>query len=289
MDYELGFQQKLNTASSINISAFYREFRDQIQSLRYTGAYPKTYYSYGNIDFGTVKGLTVSYDLRRTANTRVRASYTLQFANGTGSNAETSSGLIRSGQPNLRVLLPYDYDRRHAFNLNIDFRYSEGADYNGPIIAGKQVLKNAGFNLTLNGGSGTPYTRSSKISPFSQILVINGSLNGSRLPATFRLDGRFDKDFTLAVKKDAKGNKKEFSLNVYLQILNILNSRNIMGVYSATGNPDDDGYLAAAEYQAQINSQLDTQSYIDLYRLKVNSPYNYSQPRMIRLGVGFNF
>jgi hypothetical protein len=62
-----------------------------------------------------------------------------------------------------------------------------------------------------------------------------------------------------------------------------------MGVYAATGNPDDDGYLAAAEYQAQIYSQLDPQSYIDFYRIAVNSPYNYSSPRMIRIGLGLNF
>jgi outer membrane receptor protein involved in Fe transport len=289
VDYELGFQQKLSNSSALNISGFYREFRDQIQSFRYTGAYPKTYYSYGNIDFGTVKGLTVSYDLRRTTNIRVRASYTLQFANGTGSSAETSSGLIRSGQPNLRTLIPYDYDRRHAFNVNIDFRYAEGKEYNGPVVGGKQIFKNAGFNITVNGGSGTPYTRSSLISPLGQTRIIQGSINGSRLPGSFRLDGRLDKDFTLSTKKDDKGNVKEYYLNVYLQVLNILNSQNIMSVYSATGNPDDDGYLAAAEYQAQINSQLDTQSYIDFYRIRVNSPYNYSSPRMIRLGIGLNF
>jgi hypothetical protein len=109
------------------------------------------------------------------------------------------------------------------------------------------------------------------------------------LPASFRFDGRLDKDFTLSTRKDAKGNAKELYLNVYLQVLNILNSQNIMGVYAVTGNPDDDGYLASAEYQAQINAQLDTQSYIDLYRIRVNSPYNYSSPRMIRLGASINF
>jgi hypothetical protein len=45
-------------------------------------------------------------------------------------------------------------------------------------------------------------------------------------------------------------------LNVYLRVNNMLDSKNIMGVYSATGNPDDDGFLAASEYQNQINSQL---------------------------------
>ena len=290
VNYELGFQQKLSNSSSINISAFYIESRDQIQSFRYTGAFPKTYYSYNNIDFATVKGLTVAYDLRRTGNVRIRANYTLQFANGTGSNPETSSALIRSGQPNLRNLIPLDADQRHAVQMNIDFRYGEGTDYNGPVFNGVQLLKNAGFNITMNGGSGTPYTRSSKISPLTaQTNIIKGSLNGSRLPWSFRMDGRLDKDFTLATGKDSKGSKKEYFLNVYLQVLNMLNSKNIMGVYAATGNANDDGYLAAAEYQSQIYSQLDPTSFIDMYRIAVNSPYNYSSPRMIRLGIGLNF
>ncbi|NVO20209.1 MAG: TonB-dependent receptor [Bacteroidetes bacterium] len=290
VDYELGFQQKVSNTSSINISGFYREFRDQIQSFRFTGAYPLGYYySFNNIDFGTVKGLSISYDLRRTTNIRVRASYTLQFANGTGSDASTAKGLILSGQPNLRTLIPYDYDQRHQFKLDVDFRYAEGKDYNGPIIAGKQILKNAGFNITLDGGSGTPYTRSSKVYKLGNQRQIAGSINGSRLPAFFRFDGRVDKDFTVATKKDSKGNAREIYLNVYLQVLNILNTRNVQAVYAATGNPDDDGYLAAAEWQSEIQAWDDTQAFIDLYKIRVNNPYFYSSPRMIRLGIGINF
>jgi hypothetical protein len=116
-----------------------------------------------------------------------------------------------------------------------------------------------------------------------------GSPNGSRLPWSFNMDGRFDKDFALAVGKDSNGNKKEYYLNVYLQVLNMLNAKNIMSVYAATGNPNDDGYLAAAEYRSQIESQLNEQSFIDFYRIRVNSPFNYSSPRMIRVGLGLNF
>ena len=297
IDYELGFQQKLTNSSSLSISGFYREIRDQIQSFRFTGAYPSTYYSYTNIDFGTVKGLTVTYDLRRTNNARIRASYTLQFANGTGSNPETARALIQSGQPNLRNLIPLDFDRRHAINLNLDYRYGEGKQYNGPrstrtIKGTDQVktinwLENTGFNILLFGGSGTPYTKSSRIYPLGGQRRIQGSINGARLPWQFRIDARLDRDINLRVNQ--KDSRRNMFLNVYLRVNNILDSKNIMGVYSATGNPDDDGYLAAAEYQNQINSQLDPQAFRDLYAIRINSPFNYSLPRMIRLGVSLNF
>jgi hypothetical protein len=43
-------------------------------------------------------------------------------------------------------------------------------------------------------------------------------------------------------------------------------------VYRATGSPTDDGYLASAQYQAEINNHTDVQSYRDLYYLEREHP-----------------
>ena len=137
VDYELGFQQVLSRTSSLKISAFYREQRNNVQLVNMFEAYPATYRTYGNRDFGTVKGMTVSYDLRQTGNVRLTAAYTLQFADGTGSNANTAAGLINAGLPNLRNIFPYDFDQRHAFNITFDYRYGEGENYSGPVIGNK--------------------------------------------------------------------------------------------------------------------------------------------------------
>lgn len=292
IDYELGFQQKINNASSLKLSVFYRELRDQIQQYRLSGAYPRTYYSYTNIDFGTVKGLTLTYDLRRTSNARIRFNYTLQFADGTGSDPNAAAGIIRSDQPNLRTMNPYSFDRRHQFNISIDYRWGEGKEYNGPVInrkkSGKepvQFLKNFGANLTLTGGSGTPYTKSSKIMPYGAMGPIKGTINGARLPWQFLLNLRVDKDFNFAMGKKHKG----ATINVYLEILNLLNTMNVTGVYPATGSPTDDGYLSAPEYQNQITQQVNQNSYRDLYSIYMDNPFNFSTPRQTRLGLMFNF
>ncbi len=297
IDYEVGFQQKLSPTSSLNLSTFYREMRDQIQAYFFAGAYPKPYYSYNNIDFGTVKGLIVTYDLRRTGNARVRASYTLQFADGTGSDDESAKTLVLSNEPklrNLRSTFPVNYDRRHAINLVFDYRYEGGPKYNGPRITRKvkgkdkvktyNLLENTGVSITFNGGSGTPYSRSSRAGFLGGNAIMIGSVNGSRLPWQFRMDARIDKDIDLAISK-----KKDVFLNVYFEILNVLDAKNIMSVYRATGNPDDDGYLASAEAQPEIAIKTDSQSFIDLYRIRENSPGNYSLPRRIRIGVSVNF
>jgi hypothetical protein len=296
IDYELGFQQKLSNSSSLKFVAFYREMRDMIQIYRFNGAYPKDYTSYNNIDFGTVKGMTIQYDLRRTGNTRISAYYTLQFANGTGSSTTTAASLVAAGLPNLRTTFPLAWDRRHSFNVFLDYRYGKGVDYNGPVIKrdkkGKeplQLLNNMGLSLTLTGGSGTPYTRSRNI--YSQVgggtRLLAGTYYGSRLPWQFLMDIRIDKDIMLNLGKGE--NRKPGSLNIYLTLNNVLNTQNVMNVYPATGNPSDDGYLAAPEWQREINEQLDPESYRDLYSIFIGRPWYYSSPRTIRFGLIFNF
>ena len=298
IDYELGFTQKVTNTSSLTITAYYRELRNMIQMYRFNGAFPKAYNSYSNLDFGTVKGLTAEYDLRRTKNARVRASYTLQFANSTGASTSTASALIAAGVPNLRSTYPTNADRRHGFNLTLDYRYSDGKKYDGPVINRKnggapiQLLANTGFALTVQGGSGTPYTASRTVSsPISGgSSLLQGTYNGSRIPASFKFDLRVDKDFKFTVggKKEGTTGRDAF-VNVYLQILNLLNSKNITWVYPATGNANDDGYLSAPEWQREIQSQIDPMAYIQMYQLYVNNGGNYSTPRQIRLGMSINF
>lgn len=291
IDYEIGFQQKISQSSALKLSAFYREMRNMIQVVNVTGAYPRSYTTYGNLDFGTVKGVSASYDLRRTGNVQLRASYTLQFADGTGSNSTTGLNLINAGFANLRNIFPLNFDQRHNLVLTTDYRYGSGSDYNGPIMFGKQILSNVGLNVIARAGSGTPYTRQSNatiVTGGGRSLIV-GSINGSRLPWQFRVDARLDKDIPLTLNKKEGKKKKMGNLNVYLQVLNLLNNKNVIAVYRKTGNPNDDGYLAAAEFQNEISSKNDEQAFRDLYSVYVNNPNNYSLPRRIRLGVLFTF
>jgi len=291
VDYELGFQQVLTRTSSLKISAFYREQRNNVQLINVFEAYPATYRTFGNRDFGTVKGMTVSYDLRRTGNIRMTAAYTLQFADGTGSDATSAAGLVNAGLPNLRTIFPYSFDQRHAFAITMDYRYGEDEDYNGPMIGDFALFENTGLNIITNIYSGSPYSSQTFITDEgigSLTAGLNGTLNGSRLPWSYRLDLQLDRTFTLEFGKE-EGKKKATFLNVYVRATNLFNQFNVLGVYRATGNWDDDGYLAAAANQTSIQNQLDEQSFRDYYTMKIQNPFNISVPRTIRLGVKFDF
>jgi len=305
-DYELGFTQVLSEKknSSITLSAFYREMRDMIQIIKVNDAFPASYLTWGNIDFGTVKGFTAAYDLRRINGVSLTASYTLQFADGTGSGVADGYNLVNSGQPNLRTTIPLDFDQRHAIVLNVDYRFGSGANYHGPVWTKKgdggktiKLLNNMGANLVARLGSGTPYSTQSNATPEAQTALgvasratLSGNVNGSRTPWNYRLDLRIDKNIDLTWGGKQEGSqKKAANLNIYLQVLNLLNTQNILKVYRYTGNPNDDGYTNDAGAQTVIAAQASQQSFRDLYSVKVNNPANYSIPRRIRLGLLLSF
>lgn len=292
IDYQIGFKQKLTQSSALTLSGFYRELKDMVQVQSVVFAFPNQYSTYENIDFGTVKGLEIAYDLRRTKNVRMTANYTLQFAEGTGSGDRSQANLIQFGQPNLRAIFPLSYDSRHMINVNFDFRYGEGKQYNGPTIGDSKILQNAGLNLILRGRSGTPYTQQAAATAQAQFGIqnrptIEGTINGSRLPWSFRIDARLEKDFKINSGK--KDGKSDTYLNLYFLVQNLLDARNIINVYDFTGSPLDDGYVTSPEGLETLDTQVNTQAFLDQYLIKVQNPNNYSIPRRVRVGLAVNF
>jgi Carboxypeptidase regulatory-like domain/TonB-dependent Receptor Plug Domain len=288
IDYEVGFQQKLNETSGLKIAAFYKEMRDMIQ-LRFYKYLPSPlkiseYSSYDNLDFGTVKGFTFQYDLRPTGHVSANINYTLQFADGTGSDAGSQRGLNRQG--NIRTLSPLNYDERHRIVATIDYRY-EGT-YNGPVLFGSEIFKNAGANLQVSTVSGRPFTKRVQPTTFGGS-ILEGGINGNRLPWVFNLDLRIDKTFRVS-----NNPKNPLDLNVYLRVQNLLDTRNVAGVYSASGSADDDGYLRSARGQSELaNTEASRpgslNAYFNSYQMRMLDPDFYYLPRRIFLGATFSF
>ena len=294
-NYELGFQQALNKNSAISISAYYKETRDLIQLVQYAGADPnQNYYSYDNLDFKTIKGLTVGYDLRQSKNIRIAANYTLQYAEGTGLSTNTMTELIKEGYTTLKMLNPIPDDRRHEFKLSFDYRLAGGSKYNGPTIdrvvkdkeTGEErsesikLLENFGVNFIAVAQSGRPYTRAfSHKQP-----TIVGSYYGARLPWGFYFDIILDKSFPIQV------GKRKTNLTVAMTVNNLFNIRNTTSVFPVTGNTEDDGYLTDPETQNDINAVYDPVSYRDVYAISlVNNYWRYSAPRTFKLTLAYSF
>lgn len=295
INYQLGFKQRVGQTSALTLTAFYRELRDNFQQVLISTAYPTSYSTFTNRDFGSIKGFTVQYDLRRTNNISINAAYTLQFAIGTGSNASSAANLIASGESEpIRVPLPLDYDQRHTLVTTVDYRWGAGTSYNGPENL-KFLLEQFGANFIFRAGSGTPYSRISQDivqnilnASDTRFRTLVGEINGSRLPWQFNVDVRLDKDITFT-SNSADGKGKTSNLNVYLLVQNLFDLKRVANVYPATGLPDDDGFLASAQANALLSEAESQQAYIDLYRIRVNDPGNFRLPRVIRLGAIYSF
>ncbi|HRQ30175.1 MAG TPA: carboxypeptidase-like regulatory domain-containing protein [Saprospiraceae bacterium] len=283
VDYEVGFQQKLSNTSALKISSYYKELRDMIQRrvFPFIPTPVNQYESYDNIDFGTVKGFSFTYDYRRTGNLEFQVAYTLQFANGTGSDANSSRGINTRG--NLRYLIPLSYDERHRISSIIDYRYASGKRYNGPRIAGLDILANTGVNMLVTAVSGRPYTRTSNPTAFGGSGFL-GAINGARLPWYFNMDLKIDKDISIRDKA---------FVNVYFRIQNILDIKNVIGVYSYSGTPEDSGYLLSsygADRLAVIESTgRPVENFLEMYQWRLLAPGFYSYPRRIYLGATVSF
>jgi hypothetical protein len=312
VDYEIGFHQKIGENASLGVSAYYSEKRNQIQTYRYSGAYPNSYYSFENQDFGTVQGYVVELQMRGTKNLSFRANYTLQFAKGTGSSSTSNSNLIASGQPNLRTLTNLDFDQRHNISAHIDFRFSQGTNYNGPVTrkqkkgtdTTKEIrwLENAGAFLAITAASGMPYSRREVV--YSTLSwgqrtssPLKGTINGANMPWIFDCSLRLDKTFMLnfAGKNNEKGksHKKPGMLNIYLEFQNLLNLKNVINVYDYTGNPMDDGYLASSLFESIVTNgtvlAMPEYAARNYYQMVIANPYNYNQPFRVVLGLSFSF
>lgn len=302
-DFSLSFTQIISENLQIQVRAFYRELRDMVAVTKVQEAYPRTYSSWSNIDFGTVKGLSVECLLKSTnRNLNVRANYALQFADGTGSSSFSQLNLINSGSPNLRSTIPLGYDSRHQFKLftmfdfgdNKNIPYGQKSNYIGP--RGKffeAIFRNLNVSLSMVGNSGVPYSRQ-QLPTATQLFSgggtasLLGSLNGARLPFEFYGDLSVSKNVDLYYKTRA-GKQKKGTLQFYLNIQNLFNIQNIVNVYAATGSATDDGYLTSPLYESQIASQVDPASFSNYYSMKAENPYNYSMPRRIKFGVSLGF
>jgi outer membrane receptor protein involved in Fe transport len=279
--YELGFNQMLTDNSSFDITVYYRDIVDQIQSRltsREEGANHQTYFSFVNGDFATTKGVEFKFNLRRTNRIMAQAFYSYSDARSTGSNSATAFRTIwqsPTGTPFFpNYVSPVDYNQPHRGSINLDYRWAEND--------GGAILERLGLNLLFTFNSGHSYTR---IEPdYGNTRVPTEELNASYTPWNYQLDFRIDKSFRIG----------SIDMNVYLLVINVLDTKNVQNVFLQTGTADDDGYLDTPSGKNDVNTY--GQQFAQFYRAFLANGYGFEQgldvfqdiwgpPRQYRLGL----
>ena len=298
--YEIGFSHQFTDFAAFDITAFYKDIKGQLQYAVIStlpGAIRAKYNVFENQDFATTKGLELSLQLRRVE--RVSATVNYTFSSAQGTNSLSNSG-VGSTEVNVNVpttLIPLDYSQTHRGTVMLDYRFAE--DDGGP------VLENLGLNLLLTFDSGHPFTYSvwsglGQSSAWTGGLTPIGTgdtrgrrpygpINSATTPWVYNLDLRIDKTFKI----------DRLDFNIYVQVQNLLNTKNAINVYDKTGNAYDDGFLSTTDAQTLIANQRYTERFADLYRSlnleNRQAAFNvygfdiYSVPRQLIAGVLINF
>ena len=133
-------------------------------------ATPRSYSLYRNSDYGTSKGLEFNLHMRRTNNIEMDVKYTLAYATGTGSYANTQQNIAWTNSQIPKQAAPLDFDQRHNLIGVVDYRLGR---QQGPRFGDVFPLENFGINIVAAGvdhqqfaaGRGAEKSRDSGVTP----------------------------------------------------------------------------------------------------------------------------
>ena len=274
--YEFGITRQLGDLTAINVAAYYKDVSGLTQ-IFHQSAVPYAYDYYGNTDYGTIKGVDFNLTMRRSRNMSINIKYSLSYATGTGSYANSTYNIAwKNPQGTPKSTNPLDYDQRHSLIGMFDLRAARGE---GPMLGDIYPLENVGLNTVIQLASGTPYTPTEiydGVSPGISVQQLpTGGINSANLPWTFSVDMKLEKTFTF-------GN---YRLVPYVWVKNLLNTENELAVYEGTGKADVSGYLETPEGQGKAQDP----EYSYKYEFGQDNPKNYANPRLIYLGLRLSF
>jgi outer membrane receptor for ferrienterochelin and colicin len=289
--YEVGFTQQISNFASVDLTVYYKDISNQIvfgsQPVdAQTGWQP--YQILTNGDYATTQGFEINFQMRRTERFLVNGSLSFQNAKGTGDNPYINSGEFGAPIQNQiytpHYIVPLAFNHALNGNLNIDYRF--GRD-DGP-----DILHEFGASLLLTFSTGHPYTLGTDKSPGTSnpATIVNidtrnryaiAPLNSSITPSNFQLDLRVDKTVEFL---------DNFSANIFIQVINLLNTKNVIDVYNNTGSAETNGFLTNPNLTGASAVSTYGQIYSDIYSALVYG-YNglYGAPRQIRLGVRLEY
>jgi outer membrane receptor protein involved in Fe transport len=277
--YEAGFTHQLGPNTAIEITAYYKDVQGLTQIFHQTPAFPQTYDYFANTDFGTIKGIDFNLAMRRSHNIRLDLKYTLSWATGTGSYAETQFNVAWQNplQPP-KSTAPLDYDQRHSIIGVVDFRTSAGE---GPRWGNILPLENLSANAVIQVFSGTPYTPMHLFDAATEAAVNPepmGHVNSRNIPWTFNIDLKVERQLTVG----------GYQIVPYVWVQNLLNRDNAAMVYESSGEPDVTGWLSTEDGQSWVrNTAINNGAYY--YQLKEQNPRNFGSPRVILFGLRMEF
>jgi outer membrane receptor protein involved in Fe transport len=249
--YEVGINHQFSDNIKMSLTAYYKDVTGLIGTRYYEfkDAYTSQYTAYTlyiNEDYANIKGFELDVDMRPTKHISGGLTYTYSVAKGSASSETEQYGSTEESTK----LYYLDFDKTHVFNASFTYRMQKEE---GITLFGFHPFANSDISIISRASSGYPYTPGGRDIGFVD-------KNSLRMPSIYSVDIKFGRNFNLY---------QNIKLRIFAEILNLTNHRNVIYVYSDTGDP---------EFTLEGNH---SQEYM-------RDPSNYGPPRVIRLGLGFS-
>src|SRR3989339_365164 len=247
--YEIGLQQALTDELGITITGYYKDIRNLLASEIFIKNEFRKFSKLINKDYGSVKGITLSFEKRFSNGFGATIDYTYQVAKGNASDPNDAFNKAQASPPIEinKVLVPLDWDRQHSLNFTLTLG-----------TPGNYIVSFIGRL-----GSGLPYT------PALQNQR-TGLENSDNIPAFYNVHFYATKFFELA--------GHQFS--IYMKIFNLFDTLNEVNVFGDTGRAGD---------TLELTRNQTAPRGVNTIREFFTRPDFYSSPRQIVLGADFSF
>jgi len=265
--YELGFSYQFLKDVALDVSAYAKNTTGQIvitknRTIESDNTYgvdvDALYYSNG--DFTTVNGMEFVLSTRRISRLQTVVTYSWSDTRGVSTEPNSAAGnLVQealAAPP--AMIMPLYYQNRHRGSVVLDYRFGEND--------GGMLFSDFGFNLQYKFNSGHPFTLSDgglgQRSSDSGALLDDARarepqepIGQSQTPWNYLLNLKVEKGFRVGGVK----------LKAFMYVENLMDTKNVINVYSRSGNAYEDGYLTDPSLSAGITA-AQGQLYTDLYR-----------------------
>jgi len=243
--YEVGLQQALTDEIGFSLSVYYKDIRNLLSTKIFIKNNFRKFSQLVNLDYGSVKGITLSFTKQFIHHFGATLDYTFQVAKGSASDPNAAFDKAQANPPieNNKQLVPLNWDRRNQVNFTLT--YGTPNDFIASLI-GKL-------------GSGLPYTPSIQNQR-------TGLENSENKPTFFNVDFYLTKYFQIFNQQ----------ISVFIKVFNLFDIANEIQVYGDTGR---------AGYTLELTRAQEAPRGVNTLSEYFSRPDFYSAPRQINIGV----
>lgn len=251
LQFEVGLQQGLTETLGLDLTVFSKDIRELAGQTVVRGNIGAPVGRLENIDYGTVKGFTLSLYERGSGQLSWTIDYTLQFASGSASDpAERFNRFVNNSEDIVRINR-LNWDKRNVLNNSVTW--------------------SSKFGLTLSAintlQTGNPYT------------TIRDDIS-SLIPNNEDTPAYFNSDIRSYYKPPALSHNIEF----FIQVDNVFDSAPHFGIYNDTGRADE-----STELFRLLSNESSQPGGLNTFQEFFYDQSRRGAPRNIKIGLSYNF